>query len=30
MKTPWHFWLGVAAAGMYLLWRLIQAILAVV
>lgn len=29
MRTPWHFWVGVVAAGAYLLWRLLEAILAV-
>jgi len=26
-KTPWHFWVGVAAAGLYLLWRAFQGVL---
>ncbi len=26
-KTPWHFWVGVGAAGLYLLWRVIQGLL---
>jgi predicted amidophosphoribosyltransferase len=26
-KIPWHFWVGVAAAGLYLGWRLIQLVL---
>jgi len=23
---PWHFWLGVTAAGIYLLWRAVQGV----
>ena len=23
---PWHFWVGVAAAGGYLLWRAVQGV----
>jgi hypothetical protein len=26
-KIPWHFYVGVAAAGVYLLWRAIQGLL---
>lgn len=26
-KTPWHFWVGVGAAGIYLGWRAIQGLL---
>ena len=26
-KTPWHFWVGVAAAGGYLLWRAFEGLL---
>jgi hypothetical protein len=26
-KTPWHFWLGVVAAGTYLTWRAVQGLL---
>ena len=26
-KPPWHFWVGVAAAGVYLLWRAGEGIL---
>ena len=26
-KVPWHFWLLVTAAGLYLAWRGIQAII---
>ncbi|MBC8196243.1 MAG: hypothetical protein H8E69_10870 [Actinobacteria bacterium] len=25
-KVPWHFWLFVGAAGIYLLWRLLQGV----
>ncbi len=25
-KVPWHFWLFVGAAGLYLLWRLLQGV----
>ncbi|MGB1631670.1 MAG: hypothetical protein ACPHIC_12110 [Acidimicrobiales bacterium] len=25
--TPWHFWVGVAAAGAYLLWRAVEGVL---
>ncbi|MFV2039917.1 MAG: hypothetical protein ACC660_06705 [Acidimicrobiales bacterium] len=25
-KVPWHFWVGVAAISVYLVWRLIQGI----
>jgi len=24
--APWHFWVGVAAAGAYLLWRAVEGI----
>ncbi len=26
-KTPWHFWVGVAAAGGYLVWRAFSGLL---
>ena len=26
-KTPWHFWVGVGAAGLYLLWRAVEGLL---
>jgi hypothetical protein len=26
-KTPWHFWVGVAAAGGYLVWRAFEGLL---
>ncbi len=26
-KVPWHFYVGVAAAGIYLLWRAIEGLL---
>lgn len=26
-KIPWHFWVGVAFAGAYLLWRAVQGLL---
>jgi hypothetical protein len=25
--TPWHFWVGVVAAGAYLLWRAVEGML---
>ncbi len=25
-KVPWHFWLAITAAGIYLAWRAIQGI----
>lgn len=25
-KTPWHFWVGVAAVSLYLGWRVIQGV----
>ena len=25
--APWHFWVGVAAAGAYLLWRAVDGVL---
>ncbi|WP_419846054.1 hypothetical protein [Candidatus Poriferisocius sp.] len=25
-KVPWHFWLAITAAGIYLTWRAIQGI----
>lgn len=25
-KVPWHFWLFVGAAGIYLGWRLLQGV----
>jgi hypothetical protein len=26
-KVPWHFWIVVVAAGLYLLWRLVDFVL---
>ena len=26
-KVPWHFYVGVAAAGLYLLWRAFEGVL---
>ena len=26
-KTPWHFWVGVVAAGGYLVWRAFEGVL---
>ncbi len=26
-KVPWHFWLILVAAGVYLLWRAVQGVL---
>ncbi len=26
-RTPWHFYLGVGAAFIYLLWRLIEGVM---
>jgi len=26
-KPPWHFWVGVAAAGAYLVWRAVEGVL---
>ncbi|MEM7141986.1 MAG: hypothetical protein AAF548_13250 [Actinomycetota bacterium] len=26
--TPWHFWVGVSAAGVYLVWRAVQGLIA--
>ena len=25
-KTPWHFWVGVVAAGGYLIWRAFEGV----
>ncbi len=25
-KIPWHFWVMVAAAGLYLMWRVIEGV----
>ena len=25
-KIPWHFWVMVAAAGLYLFWRVVQGV----
>jgi hypothetical protein len=27
VKAPWHFWVGVVAAGGYLVWRAFEGVL---